>query len=815
MSLLGKRPAKTGKKDLPLLAVKDILVFPSAVSPFFAPPGAGVKALEVAMSEDQEVFLVPQKNKEETPGEHDLHAIGVVAYILQTLRLPDGSVRVLVEGRERARLLKYLPKQDYVRAEVLPLDVPYEMKSSTLSLMQIILQTLKNFKELQSRISKDKLQAIYEAERPDVLVDLLVPLLNLSDEKKLSFLLEEDPSTRLENLAVAIQVESELAGLQHEIHKKVKSRLEQSQREYYLNEQLKEIHKELGHEDGDPTGATELRQKIEALQCPADVKEKSLKECGRLARLQATTPEAGILRTYLEWITDLPWGEKTEDVKSLAQAQTVLDTDHFDMKKVKERILDYLAVRNIQAKLKGPILCLVGPPGTGKTSLGRSIARALGRSFVRISLGGVRDEAEIRGHRKTYVGALPGKILQSMKRAATSNPVFLLDEIDKMNSDFRGDPASALLEVLDPEQNSTFTDHYLEVPYDLSDVLFITTANSLHTIPRPLQDRMEVIEVPGYTDLEKAKIAEGFLIPKQIQENGLAGLNIVLEPEAVQTIIHDYTAESGVRGLERQIGQVLRKTARALLESGKDPEALRQPKEGEEPFHLTIDAEKVREYLGLPLWKDDKLLFEPKPGLANGLAWTEVGGKVLPVEVSLFPGKGELILTGSLGDVMKESVRIAFSFLKARAQTWHLKPEDFTGRDLHIHFPEGAIPKDGPSAGITVVAAMLSAFRESPLRSGVAMTGEVTLTGRVFPIGGVKEKVLAAYRCGLKDVFLPFDNRRDLEEIPDEVKAEVTFHFAQTVEEALHHLFPEEFFAESRTLDPRTENVLSAQDQPA
>ncbi|NNM68322.1 MAG: endopeptidase La [Spirochaetales bacterium] len=815
MSLLGKRPAKTGKKDLPLLAVKDILVFPSSVSPFFAPPGAGVKALEVALAEDQEIFLVPQKNKDEARNEHDLHSIGVVAYILQTLRLPDGSVRVLVEGRERARLLKYLPKQDYVRAEVQPLEVPHEMQSSTLTLMQIILQTLRGFKELQSRISKDKLQAINEAERSDVLVDLLVPLLNLSDEKKLGFLLEEDSKTRLENLAVAIQVESELAGLQHEIHKKVKSRLEQSQREYYLNEQLKEIHKELGHEDGDPTGATELRQKIEALQCPADVKEKSLKECNRLARLQATTPEAGILRTYLEWITDLPWGEKTEDVKSLSQAQTVLDTDHFDMKKVKERILDYLAVRNIQAKLKGPILCLVGPPGTGKTSLGRSIARALGRSFVRISLGGVRDEAEIRGHRKTYVGALPGKILQSMKRAATSNPVFLLDEIDKMNSDFRGDPASALLEVLDPEQNSTFTDHYLEVPYDLSDVLFITTANSLHTIPRPLQDRMEVIEVPGYTDLEKAKIAEGFLIPKQIQENGLGGLNIVLEPGAIQTVIHDYTAESGVRGLERQIGQVLRKTARALLEAGKDPEALRQQVEGEEPFRLTIDAEKVREYLGLPLWKDDKLLFEPKPGLANGLAWTEVGGKVLPVEVSLFPGKGELILTGSLGDVMKESVRIAFSFLKARAQTWHLKPEDFTGRDLHIHFPEGAIPKDGPSAGITVVAALLSAFRGSPLRSGVAMTGEVTLTGRVFPIGGVKEKVLAAYRHGLKDVFLPYDNRRDLEEIPDEVKAEVTFHFAQTVEEALHHLFPAEFFSEPSAPEPSTENVLPAQDQPA
>ncbi len=775
------------------------MVFPQTVAPFFAPRGAGVKALEIALSEKQEVFLVPQKSKAENPQEGELYTTGVVAYILQTLKLPDGSVRVLVEGRERAKMSKYLPRQDYVRAEVQPLETPLEVNPATVSLMQIVLTSVKEFKELHNKISKEKLQAIYEADRPDTLVDLLAPLLNLTEEKRLALFLEEDTATRLENLAVAIQVESELASLQQDIQRKVKGRLEQSQREYFLNEQLKEIHKELGHEDGDPTGAGELRQKVEALNCPSEVKEKSLKECARLARLQASTPEAGILRTYLEWVTDLPWGKKTDDNKNLKEARDILDSDHFDMKKIKERILDYLAVRQIQAKLKGPILCLVGPPGTGKTSLGRSIARALGRSFVRISLGGVRDEAEIRGHRKTYVGALPGKILQSMKRAGTSNPVFLLDEIDKMSSDNRGDPASALLEVLDPEQNASFTDHYLEVPYDLSDVLFVTTANSLHTIPRPLQDRMEVIEVPGYTDLEKFKIAEGFLQPKELKENGLEGLDVALDAEALKVIIRDYTAESGVRALERQIGQVLRKTVRSLLEEGREPQTLRQ---ASEPFQLRITAEKVREYLGLPVWKDDKLLFEPRPGLANGLAWTEVGGKVLPVEVSLFPGKGELILTGSLGDVMKESARIAFSLVKARSQLWKLSSQDLGGRDLHIHFPEGAIPKDGPSAGITVVAALVSAFRGQPLRSGVAMTGEVTLTGRVLPIGGVKEKVLAAYRHGLKDVFLPEDNRRDLEEIPDEVRTEMTFHFASAVEAALEFFFSETFVSPDQAVLP-------------
>jgi len=789
--MLGLSRTKPLKKDLPLMAVRDILVFPQMVAPFFAGKGQSVKALEVALAEGQEIFLVPPKTKDENPSESDLHPLGVVVGILQTLKLPDGTVRVLVEGRERARLVRYQPRTDYVRAEVQPLDQVVEVKNDILSLTQVVLTTLKAYKDLQAKLSKEKLALLWETDKPDTMVDLLVPHLNLSEEKKLEFFLETRSVVRLENLAVTLQVEHELAGLQQEIHKKVKGRLEQNQREYYLNEQLKEIHKELGHDDGDPTGSIELKRRVEALDAPDDVKEKGLKECARLARLQATTPEAGILRTYLEWLTDLPWGKKTDDNPSIAAAEVILDEDHFDMKKVKQRILDFLAVRRVADRLKGPILCLVGPPGTGKTSLGRSVARALGRKFVRISLGGVRDEAEIRGHRKTYVGALPGKIVQSMKKAGTSNPVFLLDEIDKMTSDFRGDPAAALLEVLDPEQNSTFTDHYLEVPYDLSDVLFITTANSLHTIPRPLQDRMEVIEVPGYTDVEKQKIAEGFIVPKQARENGLGDHHVSFTPDALQAVIHRYTAESGVRGLERQIATVLRKTVRRLLADGRLNPAADPPVES---LTLVLDEDQVKVDLGLPLWRDDKALVEPRPGVANGLAWTEVGGKVLSVEVSLFPGKGELILTGSLGDVMKESARIALSYLKAHGDQWGLKPSFSKDKDIHIHFPEGAIPKDGPSAGITVIASLLSAFRGQPLAALTAMTGEVTLTGRVLPIGGVKEKVLAAHRRGLGRIFLPEDNRRDLEEVPEEAVAGTTFLFASTVAEALPQLFPEGAF---------------------
>jgi ATP-dependent Lon protease len=787
--MLGLSRAKPLKKDLPLMAVRDVLVFPQMVAPFFAPKGQSVKALEVALAEGQEIFLVPPRSKEDNPGENDLYTLGVVAGILQTLKLPDGTVRVLVEGRERAKLVKYQARTDYARAEIQPLDPTVEVKNEVLSLTQVILTTLKSYKDLQAKLSKEKLSLLWETDKPDTLVDLLVPHLNLSDEKRLEFFLETRTLVRLENLAVTLQVEFELAGLQQEIHKKVKGRLEQNQREYYLNEQLKEIHKELGHDDGDPTGAIDLKRRIEALDAPDDVKEKALKECGRLARLQATTPEAGILRTYLEWVTDLPWKHRTEDELSIAAAETVLDEDHFDMKKVKQRILDFLAVRQVADRLKGPILCLVGPPGTGKTSLGRSVARALRRKFVRISLGGVRDEAEIRGHRKTYVGALPGKIIQSMKKAGTANPVFLLDEIDKMTSDFRGDPAAALLEVLDPEQNSTFTDHYLEVPYDLSDVLFITTANSLHTIPRPLQDRMEVIEVPGYTDVEKQKIAEGFIVPKQARENGLGAYHISFTADALQAIIHRYTAESGVRGLERQIATVLRKTVRRLLAEGK-----LTPGEPAEAAAIVLDEDQIKTDLGLPLWRDDKALLEPRPGVANGLAWTEVGGKVLSVEVSLFPGKGELILTGSLGDVMKESARIALSYLKAHGDQWGLKPNFAKDKDIHIHFPEGAIPKDGPSAGITVIASLLSAFRGQPLAALTAMTGEVTLSGRVLPIGGVKEKVLAAHRRGLGRIFLPEDNRRDLEEVPEEAVAGTQFLFASTVAGALPQLFPEGSF---------------------
>lgn len=787
MSFLGKTRPKLTKKNLPLLALKDLLVFPGTTAPFFAGRGNSLKSLEASLSEEQEIFLIPQKTKTESPGQDDLHPIGVVAGIVQTLKLPDGTVRVLVEGRQRARLIKYQPKPDYVRAEVQLLEPPLDAATDIMVLFQTIQNQIKTQKELSTKIPKEKLPQIMEASSPDTLVDLIVPSLTLSEEKRLDFFLEENSRVRLENLAVQLEIENQLGQLQTDITKRVKSRMEQNQKEYYLNEQLKEINKELGYDDGDPTGAAELKKKLEKLPLPPEVREKGLKEAGRLTRLQATTPEAGILRTYLDWLTDLPWEVKKEEPKTLAEAQVILNEDHYNMVKAKERILDFIAISQLQEKPKGPILCLSGPPGTGKTSLGRSIARALGRNFVRISLGGVRDEAEIRGHRKTYVGALPGKIIQSMKKAGTLNPVFLLDEIDKMSNDFRGDPAAALLEVLDPEQNSTFVDHYLEVPYDLSNVMFLTTANSLHTIPRPLLDRMEVIEIPGYTDLEKVEIASRFIIPKQLKENGLAGFSLTMEHQALLKIIHGYTMESGVRSLERSVAQVIRKTARQLMEAGQD---LKAP----EPPAVVISEEKVRELLGVPPVGEDNLLSDSRAGIAHGLAWTETGGKVLPVEVNSFPGKGELILTGSLGDVMKESARIAYSHVKSCHQRWGLKSKDFEGKDLHLHFPEGAIPKDGPSAGITMVAALVSSFTQKPLKPGLAMTGEVTLTGRILPIGGVKEKVLAAFRHKRLTVLLPKANRKDLEEIPQEVREKVSFVFVNSVEEALPTLFGEGTF---------------------
>jgi len=804
MSLLSKIQPKS-RLDIPLVPLRDIIIFPKAVTPVFLARPSSIKAIDIAMSEDRKIALVPQKEPLDNPGPEDLFPLATLCHILQVLRLPDGSVRVLVEGQSRGRIQKIQNKGPYVRTVIQLLESQIPLRDEIPALLQTIQKSFLEFKEKSKKFPKDKAKEIQKAESPDHLVDLLVPHLSLSQEKKVEFFLEEDPSLRLENLAIALEMQNEVLDLQDNIQKKVKDKLEKNQKEWFLGEQLKEIQKELGHEEEDPTGITELKTKVQEKQLPQETKEKALKELARLSKLQPSAPEAGILRTYVEWIVDLPWKEASQEIKNLEYASHVLDQDHFDMKIPKERVLDFIAVRQIQGRLKGPILCFVGPPGTGKTSLGRSVAKSLGREFVRISLGGVRDEAEIRGHRKTYVGALPGKIIQSMKKAGKRNPVFLLDEIDKMANDFRGDPAAALLEVLDPEQNNSFHDHYLEVPYDLSQVMFITTANSLHTVPRPLLDRMEVIEIPGYTDQEKLEIARQFILPKQLKENGLGGLDIRFSEEALLDIIHQYTMESGVRSLERIISKVLRKTARSLIQEGWDLPGVRRLPVHSAKLHLGPQFQKglwsplsiskritktnLEGFLGHAPYPEKDSIPTDRPGLAQGLAWTEMGGKVLPVEVALFEGKGELILTGSLGDVMKESARLALSRVKSIAKEWDISPDRFKKTDIHIHCPAGAIPKDGPSAGITMISALLSALTEKSLLPGLAMTGEITLSGRVLPIGGVKEKVLAAYRDHRTLIFLPKDNVQSLEEIPLEIRKKIRFISTDDVSEALGWFF--------------------------
>jgi ATP-dependent Lon protease len=847
------------RHELFMVPLKDLVVFPHMVVPFFVGRRRSVRSVEGAMAQGRLLFLVPQRRGGvEEPGEADLHPVGTVARILQLSKLPDGKLRLLVEGEERAALVRFTETTDVFRVQVRPLKAAREAGPQLAALVRSVRRAFAQYQDVARKIPPEVAAAVEAADSPEHLADLAAGGLALSTEHKLELLALEDTAARLERLVAHLAAETELASLEQEITSRVKRRVEKSQKDWFLTEQMKEIQRELGAESDDPTGAKELEEKVKTRGLSAEAKEKCERELKRLARMQPMSPESSVLRTYLEWVTDLPWGETSADNRDIERARQILDEDHYDLKKPKERILDFIAVRQLKGRVKGPILCFIGPPGTGKTSLGRSVARALGRSFVRMSLGGVRDEAEIRGHRKTYVGALPGKVLQAMRKAGTRNPVFLLDEIDKMSSDWRGDPASALLEVLDPEQNATFIDHYLEVPYDLSDVMFITTANSAHNIPYPLRDRMEVIEISGYTEMEKLEIAERFLVPKQLAENGLAWADIRFQRSAILRIIRSYTLEAGVRNLEREIANVLRKIARDAVKRGLMP-ALAEPAplgeaappgvaSGEPPaadrpadataagdippmpgsaagpqtlsppgaptggepaapanpapaadeaarapapeLHVTITGRSVATYLGKVKFIENSFAREVKPGLAYGLAWTELGGQLLPVEVAILTGKGELLLTGSLGDVMKESAQAALSFLRARHAELGI-PADFAkDRDIHVHVPEGSIPKDGPSAGITLVAAMLSAVRGVASASGFAMTGEITLTGRLLPIGGVKEKVLAAHRYKMTRVLLPRQNEKDLEDIPDEVRQALGFFFADSVIDALAFLFP-------------------------
>ncbi len=770
------------KKELPLVPLRELVVFPYMVTPFFAGRQATIKAIERALETDRQVFLVCQKTNSEVPAEDDLYPVGTAAKILQMLKLPDGTLRVLVEGLERGTINKIISRKDATRIIYTPIGEDRNVDANIAALMAAARKSFKKYAGFQKKVSQDVLDAIEKAEYPDKLVDLIAANINVEVKKKIEILGVKEVSNRLETLTVIIESENNVLELQNRIQLKVQKKLEQNQKEYFLNEQIRQINKELGNDNNDPSGAKELEKRINEAHPPKEVLAKAESELKRLSRLQPMSPESGVLRTYLEWIADLPWSKKSTDNRDIELAAKILDEDHYNMKKAKERILDFIAVRQLKESMKGPILCLVGPPGTGKTSLGRSIARALDREFIRVSLGGVKDEAEIRGHRKTYVGSLPGKVIQSMKKAGTVNPVFLLDEIDKMSSDFRGDPSSALLEVLDPQQNNTFVDHYLEMPYDLSKVMFLTTANSLHTIPYPLLDRMEIIEIPGYTDFEKERIASQFIIPRQLEENGLEWAQISFQKSAILNIIRKYTMESGVRNLEREIAAVVRKLARKAVSEGYSGKS-------EEAFKVVVTSRSLKKYLGNPRFEDDIVYKKHRKGLVYGLAWTEMGGKILPIEASLLKGTGKLILTGSLGDVMKESAQIALSFIREHFSEFDLEPDFHEEIDIHIHVPQGAIPKDGPSAGITMTTAMISALTEKIVRPQTAMTGEITLTGRILPIGGVKEKVLAAYRNKMTAVILPEENRKDTEELPSEVLKELDFFYADSIQNAVKILF--------------------------
>ncbi len=759
---------------LPLLPLRDIVVFPHMIVPLFVGREKSVAALEMAMAGDKEILLVAQLDPgQDDPGRDDLYDMGVTATVLQLLKLPDGTVRVLVEGKQRARRLDIASADGAVMAEVEQIELPpVEESEDVEALVRSVVDRFDNYAKLNKKLPAEAASQLSEIDDPDRLADSVAANLALKVADKQTLLVEMDVAKRLE-MALAF-MEGELSVLQVEkkIRSRVKRQMEKTQREYYLNEQLKAIQRELGNEgeDGDGNELQELQNKIDTLKLSKDARAKAQSELKKLKTMAPMSAEATVVRNYLDVLLGLPWGKKSKLKKDIAAAQAILDADHYALEKVKDRIVEYLAVQARTNKLKGPILCLVGPPGVGKTSLGRSIAKATGREFIRQSLGGVRDEAEIRGHRRTYIGSLPGKIVTNLKKAGTMNPLFLLDEIDKLGQDFRGDPASALLEVLDPEQNSKFQDHYLETDVDLSDVMFVTTANSLN-LPQPLLDRMEIIRLEGYTEDEKVEIAQRHLISKQIDAHGLKAGEFTLTEAGLRNLIRLYTREAGVRTLEREIAKLARKALRRILE-GK-------------ASSIEVTPENLSDFAGVPKYRFGVGEEENQIGAVTGLAWTEVGGELLTIEAVTVPGKGGVKTTGKLGDVMTESIQAAMSFVKARAPGYGIKPSVFQRRDIHIHLPEGAVPKDGPSAGIGMVTAMVSTLTGLPVRREVAMTGEVTLRGRVLPIGGLKEKLLAALRGGITTVIIPAENEKDLAEIPENVKQGLTILPVRHVDEVL------------------------------
>jgi len=751
-----------------------MVVFPSMMAPFVVGRRASILALEATLStSDKRIFLATQKDpKIDDPSMDEIYKIGVIATVVQNLKLPNQNVKVMVEGLVRGEISGWKETGGYVTVDVHELDAKYPITPEVSQYMQKLVEIFEQYAKMSHHLAFEGVMSTLKLDDPDKFADTLASHLLITTLEKQQLLETGSPYERLQKLQDFLEIEIEKINIDKRINSKVKKQMERAQKEYYLNEKIKAIHHELGRKDDRSDEIEELRQKIEEAGMPKETKEKALQELKRLEAMPGVSAEATVSRNYIEWLVSVPWKKASKEIKDIELAETILNEDHYGLEKIKERILEFLAVRQLVKQPKGTILCFVGPPGVGKTSLAKSIARATGRKFVRLSLGGVRDEAEIRGHRRTYIGAFPGQIIQRMKKAGTVNPVFLLDEVDKMSMDFRGDPSAALLEVLDPEQNNAFTDHYLDVEYDLSKVMFIATANVTHTIPAPLKDRMEIISLSGYTHLEKLAIGKQFLIPKQKQEQGLEEAKIGFEDSALEELIDSYTREAGVRNLEREVGSVLRKIARQVLTHGSD-------------YTVTIDRPKVRELLGKARFRSQQIHDKSEIGLATGLAWTEVGGEILSTEVALSRGKGNLTLTGKLGDVMQESARAALSYVRSRAEMFGLDPDFHANLDIHIHVPEGAIPKDGPSAGITMATALLSAVTKIPVHRDIAMTGEITLRGKVLPVGGVKDKILAATRAGITRIILPADNERDLEEIPQDVRDKMEFHLVETMDDVI------------------------------
>ena len=765
---------RTQQRTLPVLPLRDVVVFPYMVMPLFVGRAKSISALDEAMNEGKQLLLVSQKQADlEEPTVDDVFDVGTIANIIQLLKLPDGTVKVLVEGQQRAKINQLNDGEDHFAAEVTPIETTFGDEKELDVVKAAVLNEFESYLQLNKKIPADVLGALQRIDDADRLADTMAAHIPVTVRHKQSVLELADVQERLEYLLGMMESEADILQVEKRIRGRVKKQMEKSQRNYYLSEQIKAIRKEMDEGESEDTidEVEQLRQKVEAAGMPADVREKVESELQKLKMMSAMSAEATVVRSYVEWMLQVPWHKRTKVKKDIAKAQQVLDADHYGLERVKERILEYLAVQARLNKIKGPILCLVGPPGVGKTSLGQSIANATGRKYVRMALGGVRDEAEIRGHRKTYIGALPGKLIQKMAKVGVKNPLFLLDEIDKMSSDMRGDPASALLEVLDPEQNTTFNDHYLEVDYDLSDVMFVATSNSMN-IPGPLLDRMEVIRLSGYTEDEKLNIAMRHLLQKQIERNGLKKGELTIEENAILDIIRYYTREAGVRGLEREISKICRKAVKNLLVNPKVKS-------------ITVNSDNLHDYLGVKRFEFGKADTQNRVGEVTGLAWTEVGGDLLTIETASVVGKGKLTFTGSLGDVMKESIQAAMTVVRARAEKLGINSEFHEKRDIHIHVPDGATPKDGPSAGIAMCTALVSCLTGNPVRADVAMTGEISLRGKVLPIGGLKEKLLAAHRGGIKTVLIPKDNVKDLEEIPDNVKENLAIHAVETIDEVL------------------------------